>query len=110
MDDIQLTVPFLLPMTNDSPPSDQDNFQQELDALRLILKQNLHKLKEDPFLGTQVEFWLESAKFMETNLEIWEDTGNAYKHQQAMERMRKVLDSLQQLINQMNNHSGDDIP
>lgn len=89
------------------PPSDHDDFQDELDSLRLILQKNLQKLKQDPFLGTQVEFWLESAKFMETNIEIWEEAGNTYKRQQATERMRKVLDVLQQLIDQLNEGSGD---
>ena len=89
------------------PPSDQDDFQQELEALRSILQKNLQKLKDDPFLGTQVEFWMESARFMEINLEIWENMGNTYKHEQAMERMRHVLEVLQQLIEQLNNDSGD---
>lgn len=89
------------------PPSDHDDFRDELDSLRLILQKNLQKLNQDPFLDTQVEFWLESAKFMETNIEIWEEAGNTHKRQQAMERMRKVLDVLQQLIDQLNEGSGD---
>lgn len=92
---------------NEPPPSDQDDFQEELEALRSILEENLHKLKDDPFLGTQLEFWMESARFMETNIEIWEDAGNSYKHEQAIERMRKVLDILQKLIEQLNHDSGD---
>lgn len=93
---------------NEPPPSDQDDFQEELEALRSILRDNLHKLNDDPFLGTQLEFWMESARFMETNIKIWGDAGNAYKHEQAVERMRKVLEILRQLINQLNHDSGDD--
>ena len=93
---------------NEPPPSDQDDFQEELKALRSILRENLHKLKDDPFLGTQLEFWLESAHFMENNIKIWEDAGNSYKYNEAMERMRKVLDVLQKLIEQLNHDSGDE--
>ena len=50
---------------NEPPPSDQEDFQQELDAMRLILQKNLQKLKhhENPALGKQLDFWIESANF-----------------------------------------------
>jgi hypothetical protein len=92
---------------NEPPPSDQDDFQQELEMLRSILRENLQRAKQDPLLGMQLEFWLESAKFLELNIEIWDKAGNIYKENQARERMRKVLDVLQRLINQMNNGMGD---
>jgi hypothetical protein len=92
---------------NEPPPSDQDDFQQELEILRSILQEKLQQAKQDPLLGTQLEFWLESAKFLELNIKIWDQAGNAYKENQARERMRKTLDILQQLINQMNNGTGE---
>ena len=92
---------------SEPPPSAPDDFQQELETLRSMLQENLQRAKEDPLLGTQLEFWLESAKFLELNIEIWDQTGNLYRENQARERMRKVLDILQQLINQMNDGTGD---
>ena len=92
---------------NEPPPSNQDDFQKELDILQAILKENLQRAKEDPLLGPQMEFWLESAKFWELNIKIWDNAGNAYMENQARERMRKVLNILQQLINQMNDQVGD---
>jgi hypothetical protein len=92
---------------NEPPPSDPEDFQDELKVLRSILQEKLHQAKQDPLLGTQLEFWLESAKFLELNIEIWDQAGNAYKEHQARERMRKVLDILQELINQVNDGSGD---
>jgi hypothetical protein len=44
---------------------------------------------------------------LELNIEIWDQAGNAYKEKQARERMRKVLGILQELINQMNDGTGD---
>lgn len=62
----------------------------------------------DPLLGTQLEFWLESARFLELNIKIWDQAGNAYQENQARERMRKVLDILQQLIDRTNDGTGDE--
>ena len=92
---------------NEPPPSDPDDFQDELEILRSILQENLQQAKQDRLLGTQLEFWLGSAKFLELNIKIWDQAGNAYKENQAKERMHKVLDILQELINQMNDGTGD---
>jgi hypothetical protein len=43
---------------------------------------------------------------LELNIEIWDQAGNANKENQARVRMRKVLDILQELINQMNEGRG----
>jgi len=51
---------------------------------------------------------MESAKFLELNIKIWDQAGNIYKENEARERMRKVLDTLQQLIDQMSDGSGDE--
>ena len=59
--------------------------------MRSLLKENLQRSKQDPFLGTQLEFWMESAKFLELNIKIWDQAGNIYKENEARERMRKVL-------------------
>jgi len=88
---------------NEPPSSDLDDFQRELEILRSILHENLQRAKKDPLLGTQVEFWLESARFLELDIKIWDQAGNKYQESQARERMRKVLDILQQLINKMDN-------
>jgi hypothetical protein len=92
---------------NEPPPSDPDDFQKELEVLRSILQENLRRAKQDPLLGTQLEFWLESAKFLELDIEIWDHVGNFNRENQAREQMRKVLDILQELINRMNDEAGD---
>jgi hypothetical protein len=92
---------------NEPSPSDSDDFQQELEILRSILREKLQHAEQDPLLGTQLELWLESAKFLELNITIWDQAGNAYKESQARERMRKTLDILQQLIDQMNDGAGE---
>jgi hypothetical protein len=93
---------------NEPPPSEPDDFQQELDILRSLLKENLQQSKQDPLLGTQLEFWMESARFLELNIKIWDQAGNIYKENEARERMRKVLDILRLLIDQINDGTGDE--
>jgi hypothetical protein len=92
---------------NQPPPSNPDDFQKELETLRSILQENLQRAKQDPLLGTQMEFWLESARFWELNIEIWDKARNAYMENQARERMRKVIAVLQELIEQLNEATGD---
>ena len=92
---------------NAPPPSDQDDFQQQLEILRSLLDENLKRGEQNPLLGSQVDFWLESARFWELNIEMWGKAGNAYEENQARKRMRKVLDVLLELINRMNDEMGD---
>lgn len=91
---------------NEPPPSEPDDFQKELEILRSILQENLQQAKQDPLLGTQVEFWLESAKFLELNIKIWGEEENEYHENQSRERMHKVLNILQELINKINDGKG----
>ena len=95
---------------NEPLPSDPDDFQQQLEILRSLLQENLKRAKDDPLLGTHTEFWLESARFLELNIKIWDEAGNAYMENQARERMRKVLEVLQDIVNRLNDtndHTGE---
>ena len=58
---------------NAPPPSDQDDFPQELEILRSLLQEDLKRGEQNPLLGSQVDFWLESARFLELDIE---DLGN----------------------------------
>lgn len=58
-------------------------------------------------MGTQLQFWLESARFLEKDIEVWDDVGNLHKRDEAREKMRRVLDILQELISKMSNDSGE---
>ena len=86
---------------NEPLPSDEEDFQEQLEILRTILKKNLDQTKQDRLLGTQLEFWLESVRFLETDIKIWEQAGNMDQRNKAIQQMRKVLDTLQQLVDLM---------
>lgn len=78
----------------------------------MILRKNMPKLTQnhDPTLGKQLDFWMESAKLLEKEMEIWEETGNVLKYDQTVERMNKVLGILQELIDQLNDETGEEKP
>ena len=95
-------------MNTEPDPSGPQDFEHELEMLREVIRRNLHRLSRDPLLGIKLDFWLESAQFTAMNLEIWEDAGNRYKYDVALERMQKVLDVLEKLIDQLGDEPGEE--
>ena len=93
-------------MNNDPAPSDPEDFEKELEVLRAIL----HRLNEDARLEKQLDFWMQSAEFAVTSMEIWEEAGNQERFDEAAQRMRKVLETLQKLIEQLGDGPGEGNP
>ncbi|HJS17787.1 MAG TPA: hypothetical protein VJ785_03505 [Anaerolineales bacterium] len=92
---------------NESSPPDQEDLQRELEILRSIIRKNIARLGQDPLLGKQLDFWMESACFLTTEIRIWESVGNDTRYDLAVERMHKVLEILQELIEQLDDGSRD---
>ena len=97
-------------MNTDPAPSDPEDFEQELEILRAILHRNLHRLNQDARLGKQLEFWMKSAEFTATSMEIWEDAGNQDRFDEAALRMKRVLETLQKLIDHLGDEPGEGNP
>ena len=93
-------------MNTDPAPSDPEDFEKELEILRAIL----HRLNEDARLGKQLDFWMKSAEFAVTSMEIWEEAGNQDRLDEATHRMKRVLETLQKLIDQLGEEPGDKEP
>lgn len=87
-------------------PSDPEDFERELEVLRSIIRQNIQRLDQDPMLDSQLDFWMESARFLMTSMEVWEDAGDRYQYTQAVEQMQKILGILQDLIDPLSNETG----
>jgi hypothetical protein len=81
-------------MNSDPAPSDSEDFEKELEILRAILRRHLYRLNEDARLGKQLEFWMKSAEFAVTSMEIWEEAGYQDRFDEAAQRMKKVLETL----------------
>lgn len=95
-------------MNTDPALSDPEDFEKELEILRAILQRRLHRLNEDARLGKQLDFWMKSAEFAVTSMEIWEEAGNQDRFDEAAQRMKKVLETLQKLIEQLGDEPGEE--
>ena len=95
-------------MNSDPAPSDPVDFEKELEILRAILHRHLHRLSEDAKLGKQLEFWMKSAEFAVTSTEIWEEAGNQDRFDEAAQKMKNVLETLQTLIEQLGDEPGEE--
>ena len=94
-------------MNADPVPSDPEDFEKELEILRAILRRNIQQLTQDPRLGKQLEFWMSSADFAFRTMEIWEEAGNQDRFDEAAQRMRQVLETLQRLIERLGDEPGE---
>ena len=97
-------------MNTDPAPSDPEDFEKELEVLRAILRRNVQRLNQDARLGKQLEFWMKSAEFAVTSMEIWEEAGNQDRFDEAAQRMKRVLETLQKLIEQLGDEPGEENP
>lgn len=97
-------------MNTDPAPTDPEDFEKELEILRAILHRRLHRLNEDARLGKQVDFWMKSAEFAVTSMEIWEEAGNQDRFDEAAQKMKSVLETLQKLIEQLGDEPAEENP
>jgi hypothetical protein len=97
-------------MNTDPTHSDPEDFKQELEILRAILNRKLQRLNQDARLSKKLEFRMKSAEFTVANMEIREDAGNQDRFDEAAQKMKRVLETLQQLIDQLGEEPGDKEP
>ncbi len=53
---------------------------------------------------------MKSAEFAVTSMEIWEEAGNQDRFDEAAQRMKKVLETLQKLVEQLGDEPGEENP
>jgi hypothetical protein len=97
-------------MNTDPAPFDLEDFEKELEVLRAILRRNTQRLNQDARLGRQLDFWMKSAEFAVTSMEIWDEAGNQDRFDEAAQRMKRVLETLQKLIEQLGDKPGEGNP
>jgi hypothetical protein len=87
-------------MSKSSRP-DVLRFQHELEECRAIINKNNNSLENNPSLARQINFWMESAKFLVTELEIWDRLGKRNNYDATYNKTRKAMDYLYTLIDQL---------
>ena len=88
--------------------SDTQRFQRELDNYRTTLADLSKDGEIDPFVGKQISFWMESARFFISELEIWDKLGDKAKYYVAVKKVQKALDQVDELIFQLIEEEGND--
>jgi len=81
--------------------TDVQRFQGELKRYRVIISENKQRLENHPLLAKQIDFWVESSRFLLTELEIWDRLGNRNKYNVTYNNARKAIDYLYTLIDQL---------
>ena len=80
---------------------DPEKLQRELDAYRSTTVELAESRESNPFVDTQLRFWLESAWFFIAELDIWEKMKNVEKGEAALGRAQKALDHVNELLIQL---------
>ena len=81
-----------------SGQSDKAHYEAELRHYRSMAKTNKRALEGKPFLAVHLNFWLESTRFLITELEIWEYQRNKAKYYQTIDKINKALNHLHRLV------------
>lgn len=84
------------------------NVQEEIERIKselannhCIIERNNQRLQSDPWLEKRIIFWMESARFLVTELEIWDHAGNDEKCAETTLKAQKALDGLYDLLRQL---------
>lgn len=80
-----------------------ERFDQELEGYRLLVIKNKEILKDNPWLDSQITFWMETTRFLIAEVQIWDQMGNSIKCEEVTVRVQKSLNRLFRLTEQIKN-------
>jgi len=89
--------------------ADVEKFHQELDSYRSTLADLSKRRQETSFLDKQLIFWMESARFLINELEIWGKLGDNTKYDVVFNKIQKNLDRVNELIAQLTEEQFSDL-
>src|SRR5262245_920168 len=89
--------------------ADVEKFRQELDTCRSIIVGLSKRRPTTSFLGKQLVFWMESARFLINELEIWDRLRDDAKYAATRHKLQKNLDYVNELVTQFIEEEGDDL-
>ena len=75
----------------------RESLTRELQKVRSKARGDQRR-QEDQLLDKQLDFWIESAKFSISELEIWDGLGDEIKCHQAVIRARDCLNNIYKLL------------
>jgi hypothetical protein len=81
--------------------TDSKRLRRQLKNYRSVADKNKDSLDKQPLLGQQLRFWMESARFCTTELEIWNEAGNPTKSDHALKKAQECFGHVDALITQL---------
>jgi len=86
----------------------EKSFKRELDTYRSVLIERTQASRTMSFLEKQAIFWIESARFLITELEVWDRFKDDAKYDATTRKVQEMLDRLNSLMNQLSNDQQSD--
>lgn len=80
---------------------DVEKFHRELDTYRSAVAELSKERLGTSFLEKQLIFWMESARFLISELEIWGKLGDNTKYDVVFNKLQKNLDRVDRLVTQL---------
>lgn len=77
---------------------DKERFQRELDHFQSLAKANRRAMEGKPIVAVQLNFWMESFRFLITELEIWDYARNQTKYAETISKLEKASSHIHRLI------------
>ena len=84
-------------LMNNSFQKIRESLTRELERVRSKAQEHQRR-HEDPLLDKQLDFWIESARFSISELEIWDGLGDEIKCHRAAVRARDCLNNIRKLL------------
>ena len=93
---------------NSSAQSDKERFERELSHYRSLAKTNKRELDGKPFVSVRLSFWMESVRFLITELEIWDYMRNAARYEETINKIHKAFHYIHRLVLYLDEENYDD--
>ena len=78
--------------------SDKAWYEQELNHYRSLANANKGQWEGKHVLAVQLNFWMESVRFLITELEIWNYMQNTAKYSEALDKLDKAFGHIHRLV------------
>lgn len=80
---------------------DIESFNKELESYRITVVKNKASLSSKPWLEKQIFFWMESTRFLISELEIWNELGDHVRCAETTVRIQKALERVSMMMQQL---------
>ncbi len=79
----------------------EKSFKRELETYRSVLTERTQGSRQISFLEKQAIFWIESVRFLITELEVWDRFKDDAKYDATTRKVQEMLGRLNGLITQL---------